>query len=550
MNAPPWSAIRLVAFDIDGTLTDATTSWAGEAVGWVQRYSTRDGEAILRLRREGLPTVPLSRNKTRAAHERMSSLGCTLDWLGVSDKMAALRQILDRYDVAAEQVLYVGDGPEDAEVFGAVGLGVAVADAHPSAVQAARFVTAANGGARVMEELAGLLLAQRAPARRDENDRKRPSVSVGTQRMIAVGIMSGTSADGVDAVTVELDPGTPGSAMLLDHRHSPFAPALQNELSDPSSLSVARLSELHALLPTLYAEAVFGLDRLGEAQVCGCHGQTIFHAPPSSGARPGHTLQIGSSAMLAALLQIPVIGDMRAADIARGGEGAPLAPLAHWFFAERRTEATWVVNLGGIANLSRLAESLDDVVGYDLGPGMMLSDGWARFSTEGEMACDLDGALSSGGTIRPEVQDVILSHPFCGQAPPKSTGRDDFGAAFHLPLFEAWKPLPSADVAISLLDVVPRLLVQELERSADLCRPEHIVLTGGGANNPSMLQAFAQRFPSAAVKRETEGLLSPSVHEPAAMALIASRTLRSLPSSLPRVTGAAAPAILGHVSTP
>ncbi|NVB41751.1 HAD hydrolase family protein [Pseudenhygromyxa sp. WMMC2535] len=154
--------VELLTFDIDGTLTDATTWWAGEGVGWVQRYSVRDGEAILRMARAGLKVVPLSRNKTTAARVRMEHLRCATDWLGVSDKIAALEEIRARHGgVEAGRVLHIGDGIDDAPVFEAVGVGVAVADAHPGAREAAAWVLAARGGERVMEVLEfGLRRAQ------------------------------------------------------------------------------------------------------------------------------------------------------------------------------------------------------------------------------------------------------------------------------------------------------------------------------------------------------------------------------------------------------
>jgi YrbI family 3-deoxy-D-manno-octulosonate 8-phosphate phosphatase len=144
--------VALVAFDIDGTLTDATTWWAGEQVGWVQRYSIRDGEAILRLKLR-MPLVPISRNLTASARRRVELLGLDARWLGVTHKLEALAQVCREYLVEPARVCFVGDGLDDAEVFAAVGLGCAVADAHPRAIAAARVVLQARGGERVMEEL-------------------------------------------------------------------------------------------------------------------------------------------------------------------------------------------------------------------------------------------------------------------------------------------------------------------------------------------------------------------------------------------------------------
>ncbi|KIG12517.1 3-deoxy-D-manno-octulosonate 8-phosphate phosphatase [Enhygromyxa salina] len=168
------ASIELLTFDIDGTLTDATTWWAGEPVGWVQRYSVRDGEALLRIARAGLPVVPLSRNKTASARRRIEHLGCAPDWLGVTDKIGALEQIRERHGaVAAQHVLHVGDGLDDAPVFGQVGLGVAVADAHPEALRAAHLVLEAVGGARAIEELEARLRGANNPRLLGNRETKR-----------------------------------------------------------------------------------------------------------------------------------------------------------------------------------------------------------------------------------------------------------------------------------------------------------------------------------------------------------------------------------------
>jgi 3-deoxy-D-manno-octulosonate 8-phosphate phosphatase (KDO 8-P phosphatase) len=155
------SRIRLVVFDIDGTLTDGTTTWLGPDIGWTQTYSTRDGEAIARARHAGLAVVPLSRNKTRAARERMSHLELPLDWLGVADKNAGFDEIVRQHGVFASEVLFVGDGAEDAPILARAGIGWAVRDAHATARDAANYVSERRGGERALEEVLDLLIASR-----------------------------------------------------------------------------------------------------------------------------------------------------------------------------------------------------------------------------------------------------------------------------------------------------------------------------------------------------------------------------------------------------
>ncbi len=161
MSIDAFGRVDLVAFDIDGTLTDGTTSWLGPEVGWTQTYSTRDGESILRLVKIGLHVVPLSRNRTACARARMEALGLPLDWLGVADKVEGLHALSERFVVPKERICFVGDGLEDASVFALVGCSCAVADAHPRARAAAGFVTRARGGERAFEEIALRILDAR-----------------------------------------------------------------------------------------------------------------------------------------------------------------------------------------------------------------------------------------------------------------------------------------------------------------------------------------------------------------------------------------------------
>lgn len=161
MVAAP-ASIRLLAFDVDGTLTDATTWWGGEGRGWLQRYSVRDGEALLRMKAAGLHVLPLSRNRTASAAERIAGLGLDARWLGVPDKPAALRRIEGEYQVRAAEIAFVGDGLDDVPVFARVGLAFAVADAHPQALAAAHVVLRARGGQRAIEEVE-LRLTERWP---------------------------------------------------------------------------------------------------------------------------------------------------------------------------------------------------------------------------------------------------------------------------------------------------------------------------------------------------------------------------------------------------
>ena len=366
---------------------------------------------------------------------------------------------------------------------------------------------------------------------------------------IAIGVMSGTSCDGIDAVAIELSSLLrPHRPRVLGHVYRPYPAALREELLRPERLTLARVAELHFHLAELYAKAVLGLRDVARARCCGLHGQTVWHAPR---ARVAATLQIGSSAVLAQRTSLPVVGDLRSADVALGGQGAPIVPIAHWFFTAGERAPHVVVNLGGICNFTYVTRDVRRVVAYDVGPGMMLSDAFARQASGGRLTFDRDGVLSRGGRPIPAIIDALVHHPFVRRAPPKSTGREDFGASFAAELFRRHRRAPARDVAYSLLAATVRVL--GLTLAADPAvrgRFSRVTLTGGGAGNPILVELARREFAGVSVEVARDGVLAPRHHEPAAMALIAARTVAGLPSSLPSVTGAVRPAILGHVHWP
>jgi anhydro-N-acetylmuramic acid kinase len=368
--------------------------------------------------------------------------------------------------------------------------------------------------------------------------------------VITLGIMSGTSCDGVDAVSLRLASVTePHAPEVLGHAHEPFPGAIRERLLRPEAMTVRDLAELHHALPEIYARVAQRLPGIEAAACCGMHGQTVWHEPPSKGPRVPSTLQIGSSAVLACRLGVPVVGDLRGADIARGGEGAPIVPFTHWFFTPEAERPRVVLNLGGIANLTHVTEAASDVLGYDVGPGMMISDAHAHAASGGDLDCDRDGALSREGALLPDLVAAILGHPFIARAAPKSTGREDFGAALSGPLLARFAGARRADVAYSVLAATARAAVDAILALPGAGSLREVVLTGGGAKNPTLFRLFEERLPGIRV-RSGSGVLAADHHEPAAVALIAARTFAGLPSSLARVTGAARASRLGHIHWP
>ena len=366
----------------------------------------------------------------------------------------------------------------------------------------------------------------------------------------AVGIMSGTSGDGVDAVLVEFEGVEQRhEPRLLGHAFIPFEASLQAELRDPVSLSLPRLSELHAELPRRYAEVVRKLEGWERCAVVGMHGQTVWHGPPSASSL-GHsipnTLQIGSSVVLAEALAKPVVGELRAADMFHGGEGAPIVPFAHWFFTPAEQAGRLIVNVGGIANITNVTARVEDVVGYDIGPGMMIADHLAKVFSSGDLDCDLDGLLSRGGRVIEDVVVFMLEHPFFRKPPPRSTGREDFGVGYAERLLDRFSGVADRDLLCSVIAVTARSIVRA---TAECEGVREVVVTGGGAKNPTLIK-LAREGLSMPLERAQEGVFAASCHEPAAIALVAARTLAGLPSSLPKVTGASKACVLGHIATP
>ncbi|MEM6292274.1 MAG: anhydro-N-acetylmuramic acid kinase [Myxococcota bacterium] len=361
--------------------------------------------------------------------------------------------------------------------------------------------------------------------------------------------MSGTSGDGVDAVMLELeDLQTRHAPAVLGHAYIPFDDSLRAELTDPTSLTLERVAQLHFLVPNIYAEAVRRLPNWEQASVIGMHGQTLWHAPPSQGPAVPCTLQIGSSAVLAAAVGIPVVGDLRCADVARGGEGAPIIPLAHWFFCAEGDGTQFVVNIGGIANYTCVTPALDDVRASDLGPGMMITDALSRHVSAGAHSFDRDGTLSQGGTPHVPFVEHVLGHEFFTRGLPRSTGREDFGHAYVEQLLDRFSHLTGPDLLASSVDATAASIVRAAEHDApDVTR---VVLTGGGALHPKLAPYVRARASHLDVSVATEGVLAPMHHEPAGMALIAARTLARLPSSVPAITGASTSSVLGHICAP
>jgi anhydro-N-acetylmuramic acid kinase len=355
-----------------------------------------------------------------------------------------------------------------------------------------------------------------------------------------VGLMSGTSLDGIDTVVADLSSATP---RLLATHHAPFDPALRATLLDLHAPSAGELhrSALAALaLAQAYAESVKqALVAAGtspdSAQAIGCHGQTIRHRPAE-----GYTVQLVNGARLAELTGITTVCDFRSRDIAAGGQGAPLVPAFHASAFRHASEHRVIVNVGGIANLTDLP-STGAVHGFDCGPGNMLMDAW--IASQRSQAYDRDGAWAASGKTLPDLLARMLAHPFLAQRPPKSAGREQFDLEWLRSLL-AGNEQPQ-DVQATLLELTARAIADAIDTHCPAANS--IFLCGGGARNTALARRLtALLAPRRVSTTETLGI-APEWVEASAFAWLAQRTLAGQPGNLPEVTGARGPRVLGAI---
>ncbi|WP_313284053.1 anhydro-N-acetylmuramic acid kinase [Delftia tsuruhatensis] len=365
-----------------------------------------------------------------------------------------------------------------------------------------------------------------------------------------IGLMSGTSLDGVDGVLVDFAEGT----QVLWHASRGFDAALRAELlalNTPEGRDELHRAVLAAnALARSYAEVVRELLQatgLAPSQIAaiGAHGQTVRHRPQMFDGT-GYTLQLNSPALLAELSGVAVVADLRSRDVAAGGQGAPLVPAFHQGVFGRPGETVLVLNIGGIANLSVLAGD-GTVLGFDCGPGNALMDGWCQTHTG--QPYDDGGQWAATGQVLPALLDRLLAEPFLQQPPPKSTGRDLFHAdwlAGHLSASatSAADARP-ADVQATLTEFTARACASAVQRFGR--GGGELLVCGGGAFNTQLMQRIAALLPGVAVDTTAARGLPPQQVEAAAFAWLARQALLGLPGNLPAVTGARGPRILGAI---
>ncbi|MDC0832202.1 Anhydro-N-acetylmuramic acid kinase [Geitlerinema sp. FC II] len=371
----------------------------------------------------------------------------------------------------------------------------------------------------------------------------------------AIGAISGTSVDGIDAVLVELT-GTDVDLQVkvLAAKTYPYPEDLRSHILDVCSggeISMAALAELDEAIAKAFANAAIDLQKNHPpARIIGSHGQTVFHRPPRDGEL-GYSLQLGRGATLAALTGIPTVSNFRAADIEVGGQGAPLVSKLDLCLFGRRDRDRCVQNLGGIGNVTYLPagclRQFDRVRGWDTGPGNVLLDLAVSDLTDGAQTFDRDGAWAASGHPDFTLVERWLQDDFFRQPPPKSTGREHFGREFlHRCRLEA-EALNDADWLATLTELTVSAIVDNYSRFLPRL-PDDLFLCGGGSRNRYLKQRLQARLENVTVKTTDDAGVNADYKEAIAFAVLAYWRGLNLPGNLPSVTGASRAVVLGERS--
>jgi anhydro-N-acetylmuramic acid kinase len=383
-----------------------------------------------------------------------------------------------------------------------------------------------------------------------------------SQEQHIIGLISGTSVDGIDAVFATIHGHGPGMRVrVLAHATYPYPSTLREEIlaaSYPDSSSVDLICHLNFVLGERFADAALAVAQaanvpMDRVDLIGSHGQTIYHIPVATTSPPRQvsTLQIGEPCIIAERTGVTTVADFRPRDMAAGGVGAPLAPYGHYFLFADPQRPKIVQNIGGIANATVLAAAdVMHTLAFDTGPGNMLLDEALRYFTAGQQHYDVDGQMAAQGRVHPELLAELLQHPFITQPPPKATGRETFGREFFhtIRAHSQTLGLTPADVVSTCTAFTAESIVLNYQH---FIFPHwsiaEVVVCGGGAYNPVLLGRLRERLSPCAVTAPTDYGYPNEALEALVFAVLAHATHHGYASNIPRTTGARHPVILGKI---
>jgi anhydro-N-acetylmuramic acid kinase len=380
--------------------------------------------------------------------------------------------------------------------------------------------------------------------------------------MKVIGLISGTSTDGIDAALVEITGPSPDHSLkLLRFETFPYPRRLRERLFRlPSSGTVNELCHINFYLGELFAEAAHRIARqaglkMSEIDLIGSHGQTVCHLPHEK-KEPGYTvrstLQIAEPSIIAQRTGVTTVADFRPRDIAAGGEGAPLTPYLHYRLFHHTQKSRLVVNIGGISNMTYLpaGKGPEAVMAFDTGPGNMLMDGLIHHRTGGRSRMDQGGRLARKGTIHPGLLNQLLRHPFIRRRPPKTTGREVFGAPLVMRLVRKAKALrlSTEDLLATVTAFTARTIAESYRQFIlPMGNADEMIVGGGGTRNETLMQYLSKAAaPLPVVPFEHYGLDSKAI-EAMAFALLAYETIGGVPNNLPSATGAREAVVMGKI---
>lgn len=393
-----------------------------------------------------------------------------------------------------------------------------------------------------------------------------PRVKKPSKSALVLGMMSGTSVDGIDVAAVRISGAPPNlSAQLQGHHHTSFPAYLRDRIlqaAEGKATTTADLSELNFLLGEQLAQAALEACKkwrvpMRQVALIGSHGQTIFHLGASTRfagrVRKPSTLQIGDISVIAQRTGVTTVGDFRPADMAAGGQGAPLVPFVDYLLYSDETLGRVALNIGGIANVTVIpaAARPADVFAFDTGPGNMIVDALVNHITRGQHTFDRDAKIALSGRTLPDMLSRLMRDPYLRKKPPKSAGREQFGRDFVRELL-AWGQKHRAGAAdlvrtatmftsLSIADAFRRFIVPRT-------KVDELVVTGGGARNPLMIAQLAAALPGIEVVSADRFGVPVEAKEAFAFAVLAYETYHRRPNNLSSATGASRPVILGKIA--
>ncbi len=379
---------------------------------------------------------------------------------------------------------------------------------------------------------------------------------------LAIGLMSGTSMDGIDAALVKIQgSGLQTKVELIAFDSLAYPKKLKEKLlviSQPGKGTVDEICRLNVVVGEYFLDAVHHICqkagyKIEEIDLIGTHGQTIHHLPQEEkyfGKKVRSTLQIGDPSIISARTNVLTVGLFRYSDMALGGQGAPLVPYFDFLMFRDENKNRVLLNIGGIANITILPRKchFNEVVAFDTGPGNMVIDGLMRKLFK----CEFDdrGKTAAKGKVSFHLLEKLLTHPFFRKAPPKSTGREEFGEKFidHVLQLAKGENLSSEDIiatATELTSVAIKKSIAQVQKNENFV--EELIVGGGGIFNKTLLASLKDKFPNANVLSSDELGIPSDAKEAICFAVLANETVHGIPANIPNTTGAAKPAILGAI---